>query len=46
MNEWWLYFGNIAPSKIVEFIVEEAIPYRPVPVVPSRRKKPSPGLRR
>ena len=31
MNEWWLYFGNIAPSKIVEFIVEEAIPYRPVP---------------
>jgi hypothetical protein len=30
MTEWWLYFGNIRPSKIVEFTVEEAIPYRPV----------------
>ena len=26
MTEWWLYFGDIPPSKIVEFIVEEAIP--------------------
>ncbi|HET9537921.1 MAG TPA: hypothetical protein VFP43_21670 [Mesorhizobium sp.] len=26
MTEWWLYFGDIPPSKIVEFTVEEAIP--------------------
>jgi hypothetical protein len=29
MNEWWLYFGDIAPSMIVDCLVEEAIPYRP-----------------
>ena len=28
MTEWWLYFGDIPPSKIVEFTVEEAIPYQ------------------
>ncbi len=26
MTEWWFYFGDIPPSKIVEFTVEEAIP--------------------
>ena len=31
MDTWWLYFGDIPPSKITEFIVEEAIPYRPAP---------------
>ena len=29
MTEWWLYFGDIPPSKIVEFTVEDAIPYQP-----------------
>jgi hypothetical protein len=28
MTEWWLYFGDIPPSNIVEFTVEEAIPYQ------------------
>jgi hypothetical protein len=31
LDTWWVYFGNIPPSKIVEFIVEEAIPYWPAP---------------
>ena len=35
MDEWWLYFGDIAPSKIRECIVEEAIPYRPLPAAPN-----------
>jgi hypothetical protein len=26
MAEWWLYFGNIAPSKITECIIEPARP--------------------
>ena len=28
MTEWWLYFGDIPPSNIVEFTVEDAIPYQ------------------
>ena len=31
MASWWLYFGDIPPSKIIECLTEEAIPYRPAP---------------
>ena len=34
-TEWWLYFGDIPPSKITDCTVEEAIPYRPSPVMPA-----------
>jgi hypothetical protein len=30
IDTWWLYFGDIAASKIRECTIEEAIPYRPV----------------